>query len=288
MLKYIDKTTKSIKEKKMARKEKNPEQIVRIDGKNCFLEVMSNSFAIDKVRINFRTYDVNAQSGNRTNGKIDIYLGYKDFDFLYQGIMHNGNGYLMSEVFNSQYGATIYRGGRKENGQVIARELKLQQGQRKPFILTAEQGPGSENSMGGFSLIRNNNANITRIMIPLELKDLVHICNSTNNAIIAYKAAAETKKILDFEFSKVKDMLMHVAGATGCNRDAFMSIMNREMPRTWQNDDNDQRSQNSQIQQDGGYGSGQYSQETRNYNQNTGGAPYDTNQYGMGYPQQYY
>lgn len=242
----------------MARKEQNPEQIARVDGKSCFLEVMSSSFGIGKIRINFRQYDMNAQQGNRTTGKIDIYMGYKDFDYLYQGIMFNGNGYLLNEVFNNQYGATIFRGGKKDQqGNVTAKELKLQAGQKKPFILVAEEGPGNENKMGGFSIIRGNNANIKRVMIPLEFADMIHICNSTNNAIIAYRAAQEIKKSLDFESGKIKDILVNIAMLTGCAQNTIMDIVNREMPRpSWNNgsyENNDNYSSGNQSNQNGYY-----------------------------------
>lgn len=232
----------------MAKYEQNPEQIARIDGKNCFLEVMSNSFSIGKVRINFRQYDMNAQAGNRTTGKIDIYMSFKDFDYFYQGISFNGNGYLLNELQNSQYGVTIYRGGRKNGNEIIARELKLQMGQKKPFVLLAEEGPGSENKMGGFSIIRGGNQNaIKKVMIPLELKDIVHIAVSTNNAIIAHRAAEEIKKTIKFESQKIKDTLMQIAYVVGCDMNCIESIMNREPERTWGNGDN----KNNQNQNNG-------------------------------------
>jgi len=254
----------------MARRDKdtNPAQIVRIDGKNCFLEVMSDAFDIGKIRINFRQYDKQAQQGSRTTGKIDIYLGFKEFDFLYQGIMGGtGNGYLLNDIFNNQYGVTIYRGGSKKTGDIIARELKIQVGQKKPLVVTAEQGPGKENSMGGFSIIRNNNTPIERIMIPLELADICNIVVSTNNAIIAHRAAEEIKRTMEFEFSKVKDIVVDIARMVGCNQNDIMSIVNREMPKpSWMNNNS---SNNENGYNNNNYNNGNYYNNGNEYNYNS-------------------
>lgn len=56
-------------------REKNPDQIIRIDGQNVFFEVMSSSFAIGKVNINFIKYDPAKNNAQTSNIKI-----YMDMD----------------------------------------------------------------------------------------------------------------------------------------------------------------------------------------------------------------
>lgn len=261
----------------MARKEKDPQQVLRIDGKNCFLEVMSSAFEIDKVRINFRQYDPN--NGNKQSNAIDIYMGYKDFDYMYAGVL-DGGGDLFNQMNQSQYGVTIYRGGREENGNVIARELKIQYGQKYPFILIAEQGAGSKNKMGGYSIIRGNNSAISKIQIPLTYNDLVHILISTNRALIAYQAAKMNETKTMFEMEKVKDLLKNLCYQTGVNGQTIDEIINRQPPRpAWMNNNN----QNN----NGNYNNNQNYDNQNNYQQN--GGQYDNwqQQDNNGYNQQY-
>lgn len=67
-------------------KEKNYRQITRIDGKNCFLEIMSSAFNIDKVQINFREYDVNKQ-GEKFTQQIDIFVDIEDFLLIINDVL---------------------------------------------------------------------------------------------------------------------------------------------------------------------------------------------------------
>ena len=49
-------------------------QIARFDAANCFVEVMADAIAIDKVKINFVAYNKEAEAGNRSTGSVTFYL----------------------------------------------------------------------------------------------------------------------------------------------------------------------------------------------------------------------
>ncbi len=66
-------------------REKNPNQILRIDGKNVFFEVMRNAFNIDKVQINFIEYD--PQNKNQQTKKIPLFIGIDKFLVLSNDII---------------------------------------------------------------------------------------------------------------------------------------------------------------------------------------------------------
>ena len=59
----------------MAKKrEENLYQIIRKDAKNCFVEVLNDSFSIGRVHLFFATYDVSKPVKQRQTNKINIYL----------------------------------------------------------------------------------------------------------------------------------------------------------------------------------------------------------------------
>lgn len=171
----------------MAR-EKDPRQIIRLDGKNCFLEVMNSAFAIGKVQINFREYDEKQQKGNRFTKEIDLFMDMDKFLVFANDIM-SGKVAKMAEAEKARakqesekQGKTVYpreldeftdMGGmnaenlkksderRKKNefkpysqmysipeGKCLSRQLKLVPGLKAPFMLKGEVGIGEESDTG--------------------------------------------------------------------------------------------------------------------------------------------
>ena len=136
----------------MARKEDNPNQIVRIDGNKCFMEALKNAFEIKKVQMNFYQYDVNRPKGDRYTAEIPIYIDFKDFDSIFYEIMIGGSkikemNRLAADPNKKQWEKQliIYRGGFEKDGQIKARQLKIFKGMKKPIVLRAEIGKGQKN-----------------------------------------------------------------------------------------------------------------------------------------------
>ncbi|MFE8698252.1 hypothetical protein ACFYKT_18170 [Cytobacillus sp. FJAT-53684] len=57
-------------------------QIIRIDGKDVFLEVLNNAFQIGKIRINLFEYDVTKDKGERIKKEISVYVNIDKFLLL--------------------------------------------------------------------------------------------------------------------------------------------------------------------------------------------------------------
>lgn len=55
-------------------KEKDDRQIIRKDAKNCFVEILNDSFKIDKIHLNFATYDTSKPKEKRQTNNVAIYL----------------------------------------------------------------------------------------------------------------------------------------------------------------------------------------------------------------------
>ena len=55
--------------------ERNQNQIIRKDARECFVESLSDAFSIGKAHFAFATYDVSRPAGQRQTNNIQIYIG---------------------------------------------------------------------------------------------------------------------------------------------------------------------------------------------------------------------
>lgn len=188
-------------------REKNADQIIRLDGKNVFLEVLSDAFSIGKVQINFCEYDPN--NGNKQIKKIPIYIDIDKFLVLCHDIMsgkmaklaeieradtvkrknyakstgkedkyiyckeiYDDLGGIGSESLAKKLSAHKLKNTGKPlynfeipSGQSLSRQFKITPGDRKPWILSGEQGLGKENDT---KLIVPQGKSLEIVRIPLE------------------------------------------------------------------------------------------------------------------------
>ena len=59
--------------------ERNQNQITRKDAKNCFVESLSDVFAIGKIHFNFAAYDPNKPAGQRQTAGVHIFIAADEF-----------------------------------------------------------------------------------------------------------------------------------------------------------------------------------------------------------------
>lgn len=69
------------------KKTKDEKQIIRLDGKNCFVEVMNFAFGIGKVQINFIEYDLSKNQGERVKQEVNIYIDIDKFLVLANDVL---------------------------------------------------------------------------------------------------------------------------------------------------------------------------------------------------------
>lgn len=141
-------------------------QIARFDGKNCFLEVMNNGFALGKgkVLLNFVQYDTSVGAGDRIVANIDIYMDLQKAAYLCEEIKSGQFAKMVRDAkkvgkFKNQTvnDYTVYfvdMGGKtperaaRPDGLALSRQFKIQTGSRMPWVLRAEVGPGEVNETG--------------------------------------------------------------------------------------------------------------------------------------------
>lgn len=163
----------------------NP-QIIKISGNKTFFEVLNTSFSFanGKVQINFYEYDINKPAKERMVKHVPIYFNFADFLLLTQNIISGrfmalakaekerakkaGDKYCGS-IFHHMGGTSVERLAKKEksrpDGMAESRIFRITPGDKKPWIFSAEKGPGQETETG---LIAPKGKPEEIIRVPLE------------------------------------------------------------------------------------------------------------------------
>ncbi|WP_144537350.1 hypothetical protein [Bacillus thuringiensis] len=191
----------------MAR-ETNSLQIIRFDGRDCFMEVMNTGFEIGKVYMNFISYDQNKKAGERYTQKIPIYMDIDKFLVLSADIMSGkihglaekekakGNKYP-DKIFDDMGGTPAetlaQRGKAREDGGSESRVLKILPGAKLPFIFQAELGKGEKNEKG-LIVPRYGGKPEQKVMIPMQGDDLKRFALVVKTHIDAYITAKYTNE----------------------------------------------------------------------------------------------
>jgi len=141
---------------------KKIEQIMRFDGRNVFVEVM-NAFSIGKVQLNFIEYNLKLPQKNRQTKNISIYLDIDEAATLctkiITGRIHKEANDKKREQQDKSYkyclpvykniggvsSETLARRGKsRPDGKAISRQFKITPGDKMPWIISGEFGPGEE------------------------------------------------------------------------------------------------------------------------------------------------
>lgn len=162
----------------------NSNQIIRIDGKNCLLEVMTSAFEIGQVQINFATYNQSNAVGSRQTAMISFYIETAEFLALADDISIGrlaqkakinkekaaaSKGYTEA-VYRSLGGVSAEKlkasGRAREDGMALSRQMSIVPGDKVAYLLIAEQGKG-ESDAKGLIVPRYGNKPDARITIPV-------------------------------------------------------------------------------------------------------------------------
>ena len=285
----------------MARRDASPQQIIRKDGNNCFVEASNASFEIGKVLLKFVTYDLNRPKGDRFTNTVDIYLDFSSFlrisnDFLngslYRKLMEDkrvadeATRVQGTKVWAKQ--TIIHQGGKMDGQNVIARVLKMFAGDKIPIMFKAEQGMG-EKSRTGLFIPKYGNKPDQYVQIGMTIDDAKEFFLTINEHINAYLGEKyfnakydERLKRLEAENTLLKDVLLEVAKGMNINIGAALNSYNQKITaienekKTYTTSSNPaptnngyNNSYNNQYQQNNNtYGRPAYPQNAGNYDPN--------------------
>lgn len=139
----------------------NRDQIIRLDARACFLEVKNDCFHLDKVHLQFVTYDQTKPKGQRYTNNINIYVDLPEFLVLAQeattGALHaRMQQYKQAKkqepLFECLGGTSAeqlaFYGRPRPDGKSLSRVAKLVWADRADYLFVADSGPGEQNEKG--------------------------------------------------------------------------------------------------------------------------------------------
>lgn len=179
---------------------KNPQQLLKVSGKDTFVEVLNNFFSIGKVGITFAKYDEKKPQGERMTDTITLYLDFEKALLLSKDILSgkiaalaekekaSGKRYpgaIYTDMGGTSASALAAKGKAREDGGAESRQFKIQPGSKVPFMLVGERGRGEENATG---LIVPKSSE-TKVMVPFSVDDLKVLAIVLESHINAYRIA---------------------------------------------------------------------------------------------------
>lgn len=177
-------------------------QIIRLDGKNCFVEVMTGQFHKGKVILNFEQYDDTKPKGQRTVAKITYFMPFDKFLQVGQDVKSGKLAKLAEkEKKENKYPNAIYtdltgtssellkkNNQSRPDGNSESRQLKIVPGLKAEFMIQAEKGAGEKSATGIIKPLYGNKPE-QKVAIPMSGDDLKKLFLLTEVYIIGYIAS---------------------------------------------------------------------------------------------------
>lgn len=291
----------------MARRNASPQQIIRKDGNNCFVEALNGAFDIGKLQLKFVTYDLSKAQGSKFTNEIDIYIDLSKalricYDALDSGLLiksimrekaiaeqktqQTGNKVWAKQLILHQGGtsaqALASSGKSRPDGMSVARVLKIFAGEKLPVMFKAEMGPG-ETDKKGLIIPKYGYKPESYVQIGMSADDFKEFFITIRAHIEGYIAVKNYERKYDEKLSRIeifsdtileiaKDLAMHYGTPTN-----IASIKQEHARRLADLKPKYGNSQNSGNHPSGNYGRGGYSSEhsndrAGNFNGNSGGS----------------
>ena len=130
-------------------------QIMKIDGKDVFVEIMDTKFKEGKVTFQFSNYDKSKPKGQRQKDFIRFNLTFEEFMNLGHDVLY-GNMMNWQPIDNYNNLRPAYMKGtpsKYNNGVAIARRLEIKNGDKQPIRLICSEGQGKETGNGLIQMV---------------------------------------------------------------------------------------------------------------------------------------
>ena len=148
--------------------ERNSQQIqfyVRKTKKDL-VEIVE-AFDIGKIKVGFRSYNLNAEPGSRETGRVDFYMNIDEFELLCHNLL---SGNIISRLKKEEEVPTLYKGSVRE-GSVFSRTLAFNKSNRGIFF-NATEGPGKKTNTGAIQPLYKLNEAPNRVSISLDTEEV--------------------------------------------------------------------------------------------------------------------
>ena len=188
--------------------DKNENQIIRKDARNCFVESLNDAFQIGKVHLTFATYDLSKPAGHRQTNNIHIYLSVGEFlelcrklecgELRYQLQLKKKNG-EKSPLYQCLGGTSTEKlrqlGRPRSDGKSLSRIVQLVPGTKSDFLFIADSGPGEVNDKG-LIVPKFGNKPENHVAISMSLESLSELLLVTRTHYQAWLGAEYHKQFL--------------------------------------------------------------------------------------------
>lgn len=192
-------------------------QIFRIDGKDCFVEILNASLPIKKFQFNFIEY---GGEDHKQKQRLDIYMDALKAVALAERVLNgefersvlkakrdgvlNGESITVNDFTSyftdmggiseagveAKFDAIKAKYPFAEKGKAISRQLKIQAGKKSPWVIRAEYGLGKSSDTG---LIVPNGKPLAAITIPCSYDSLYQMAVAIKYSYQAYISQYYTK-----------------------------------------------------------------------------------------------
>lgn len=141
--------------------ERNPNQIIRKDARNCFVESLNDAFDRGRIHLFFATYDATKREGERQTNKVNIYIPVEEFLELNRKLSCGELKHIVhdkksrndeSDIFKTLGGTSAVKlaqfGSPRADGMSLSRIFRISIGRKAEVALTADSGPGETDEKG--------------------------------------------------------------------------------------------------------------------------------------------
>lgn len=138
------------------------------------LEIV-DAFNLDKVRIGFRNFNKNGESGNKVTDQVDFYLTIPELELICQDILTGHASVVINE--KDQSGKFTYKKygerfkGSERNGQIYSRKFYIVRSDLGAFF-TALEGPGKKEGQGIVKPLYKDNEAPNKVSISITPDDM--------------------------------------------------------------------------------------------------------------------
>ena len=187
--------------------ERNQNQIIRKDARECFVESLSDAFSIGKAHFAFATYDVSRPAGHRQTNNIQIYIGMDEILEICRKLECGELRYLLqtrkkagdkSPLFQCLGGTSAEKlqqyGRTRSDGKSLSRTAQLLPGAKSDFLFVADSGPGEVNAKG-LIVPRFGNKPENHVAISMSFETFSELMLMTRLYFNAWLSASYLKRI---------------------------------------------------------------------------------------------
>lgn len=187
--------------------ERNQNQIIRKDARECFVESLSDAFPIGRAHFAFASYDVSRPPGHRQTNNIQIYIGMDEILEICRKLECGELRYLLqtrkkagdkSPLFQCLGGTSAEKlqqyGRARSDGKSLSRTAQLLPGAKSDFLFVADSGPGEVNAKG-LIVPRFGNKPENHVAISMSFETFSELMLMTRSHFNAWLSASYAKRI---------------------------------------------------------------------------------------------